>query len=445
MDYKQAEEWILEIPKFTKKNGFSVSCDFYEYLGRPGEKSRIVHVAGTNGKGSTCAYLESFLLNAGHSVGLFTSPHLITMRERMRVDREDVSEEEFLSDFNLLSEFVNKYREDVLSDYYPTFFEWLFFQAMLYFDRHAPEYIILETGLGGALDTTNVVEQKELTLITGIAYDHMEYLGNTLPEIAGQKAGILRKNVPLIYWSEVPEVDEVIENTAKKVGCYAIPISDEYLRSQSLCEKHIDFSVSFSYPNRYDCRVMLPVRAAYQIQNLMMALEGYEILAGHWPSQEDIDRVVEETHWPCRMEEILPGVWADGAHNPDGIRAFVESVAPVENGRKDKSILLFAVVKDKDYEEMLSELLGGMDFEAVVLTTVGGYRAADLAGIGKIAGRYFRGDIRMIPDVTEAFLTALSLRGPEGSSRSLYVVGSLYLVGEVRRIVHSRAMDWKKE
>lgn len=194
--YEEAVDYALQIPKFTKKNTPEDTRRFYEYLGRPGERSGLIHVAGTNGKGSVCSYINAVLSGAGRRTGLFTSPHLVDVRERFRLDGEMISKEEFARCFNQVMDSVKAFCEKNQEEYHPTFFEMLFFISMLWFQEKRADYIILETGMGGRLDATNVIEKPLVTVITRIGLDHTEYLGNTKAEIAAEKAGIIKKRRP---------------------------------------------------------------------------------------------------------------------------------------------------------------------------------------------------------------------------------------------------------
>ena len=197
MDYREAIAYILEIPKFTKKNSLEHTKDFLRILGNPEKGKKIIHVAGTNGKGSVCAYMQSLLLTEKKTVGFFTSPHLVKMNERIRIDGEEISDEMFLSTFDIVFAAVQKMKAD--GKPHPTFFEFLFAMAMTAFADSGVEYIILETGLGGRLDATNAIDVPFLTIITSISLDHTEILGETIEEIAAEKAGILKRDVPIIY------------------------------------------------------------------------------------------------------------------------------------------------------------------------------------------------------------------------------------------------------
>ena len=226
MTYKQAEEYILSIPKFSSKNSMEDTKDFLRFLGNPDRELQIIHVAGTNGKGSVCAFLTSILCHAGYHVGTFISPHLVTMRERFLVDREMVSEEEFLEAFLQIKTALEAYADG--DSYHPSFFEYLFFMSMLIFRKKQVDYVVLETGLGGRLDATNSVEKKLATVITSIGYDHMEYLGDTLTAIAGEKAGIMRPGTPVIFSDKNPQVTEAILQAAKTVEALPIGVKKQY-------------------------------------------------------------------------------------------------------------------------------------------------------------------------------------------------------------------------
>ena len=195
MTYGEATEYILYIPKFTKKNDAQHTKIFLKYLGNPQERLKVLHVAGTNGKGSVCAYLDGMLRSEGKRTGLFISPHLVKLNERISVNGEAISDQDFRAVFEKTLETVKRMEEQGLA--HPTFFEFLLGMAMCAFAEAGVEYAVLETGLGGRLDATSAVERPEVCVITSIGLDHTEYLGDTLEEIAGEKAGIIRQGAPV--------------------------------------------------------------------------------------------------------------------------------------------------------------------------------------------------------------------------------------------------------
>ena len=222
MTYREAVKYINEIPKFTKKTDLDHTRRLLAALGHPERGQRILHVAGTNGKGSTCAFLTSMLTEGGYRCGLFTSPHLERINERFSIAGQDVSDAAFAAAFDKVMEAAKLCMAK--GDVHPTYFETLFLMGMVLFAEAKVDYIILETGLGGRLDATNVIESPLACIITSISRDHTEYLGETIPEIAGEKAGILKAGIPVIYDNTVPEASAVIRNRARALTCPAVGI-----------------------------------------------------------------------------------------------------------------------------------------------------------------------------------------------------------------------------
>lgn len=423
-DYRDVEAYILDIPKFTKKHKQSETEDFYNFLGRPGERQQIIHVAGTNGKGSVCAYSESMIMATGHTCGLFSSPHLECMRERIRLQKKDIPEEAFVRIFSEIIKKTGLYSESYSKDYFPTFFELLFFIAMMYFEETKPEYIILETGLGGRLDATNIVKNKKICIITRIAMDHMEYLGDTLEEIAREKAGIISGGVPVVYYHETEAVSHVIRQKAQEMSAEAVPIAENDLLNLKNHQKYIDFSIFFEYYGNYNIRVSSC--ALYQCMNVSLALYAMRRILGEALTQETAAKAVARTSWPCRMEEIRPGILLDGAHNPNGMQALLQSLACLP-GRK---VLLFAVVADKDIEAMVREIIASGIFSQYIITAAGGMRAADLGYVERLFRKDTKKEVTAFQDAGQAFCYAKKVR----QDGLLVVAGSLYLTGLIRRL-----------
>ena len=267
--YEQAVEYIMNIPRFTTKNTPEDTRKFLSRLGEPDAGLRILHVAGTNGKGSVCAYLRSVLEAAGKKVAVFTSPHLVDVRERFLIGGEMISREAFLEVFLRVYEELDWKALEAGEGYHPTFFEYLFFMAMLAFSQAGPDYCVLETGLGGRLDATNAVTRKELAVITHISLDHVEYLGHTLAAIAGEKAGIIREGVPVVYAETCEEVAQVIRERARLLSAERYPVSRIDYRFSKIRNKNIDFS----YISRYygSISLTLPTFAGYQVENCSLA------------------------------------------------------------------------------------------------------------------------------------------------------------------------------
>ena len=247
MTYQEIERYISEIPKFTKKHSLSHTKRFLEILQIPQGKMKILHVAGTNGKGSVCAYLDAMLRSEGKRTGLFISPHLVKMNERIMIDGIPVSDEVFSEVFTQTLGAVKQMEAEGLE--HPTFFEFLFGMGMLAFSQAEAEYVILETGLGGRLDATSATEDPEVCVITSIGLDHMEYLGDTVEQIAGEKAGIIRPGVPVFYAQSTEESDRVIEKTAAQQGSSCKKIGKDAYEILGIEDKHIAFSILDEYDN----------------------------------------------------------------------------------------------------------------------------------------------------------------------------------------------------
>lgn len=426
-NYEAVSDYILSIPKFTKKNLPEDSELFYSFLGRPGEQQKIIHVAGTNGKGSVCAYSEAMILATGHTCGLFTSPHLNKMTERIRCNHEDISENAFVDCFQVVMKKCEAFRERYHKEgYHPTFFELIFFIAMIYFDKHAPEYIILETGLGGRLDTTNVVKNKMACVITKIALDHTEYLGETLDKIAMEKAGIITGKTYVFFMEpDYPEekgVGEIIRQKAREYDCPCYGVSKDCIQKMKNHEKYIDFSLGFEYYGKCDIRV--PSCAVYQGRNAALAIVAMKTLLQDELNVALIQESIEKTVWPCRMEEVQNGIILDGAHNPDGVKALLDGLAM----RPEQKILLFSVVKDKDASNMIQMITGSGIFEEYIITVIGGKRASDASYVMEEFQKEAKGKSVLIVDPEEAFAYGKTIRG----ERLLVVAGSLYLTGLIR-------------
>ena len=465
INYSQIEEYILNIPKFSINSCFEETRKFYEFLGKPGKSASVVHVAGTNGKGSTCAYMNSVLTEAGVKTGMFTSPHLVSIRERIRSNQNLISEEKFVEIYIKLVDFVEKYNKylkdsfDTISveetNYTPTFYEFLFFMAMLYFEEQKTEVIILETGLGGRLDATNVIDAPKVAVITEIGRDHMEYLGDTYEKIAREKAGIIKKGSKVIYSANRQEVIAVVEEKAKEQGTLCKSV--ENLKKHAI--RFVDKKIDFSYQSRYYgyIPVTLSTCAFYQVENARLALSALEELDMEIPL-EAIQKGMERCKWEGRMEEILPGVFIDGAHNQDGIDAFVETVKKDEC--QGKRWLLFSAVADKEYENMRKTLVESGLFARVYAAPLKISRGITKEKLEEIFSNnplkkgikrenitehkieYVFPDyvVRIVDRAYEGLEEILALKKEEDF---VYVTGSLYLVGEIKEQKNPKEKDKK--
>lgn len=428
--YEEAVNYILDVPRFTKKNVPEDTERFFDFLGRPGENALIVHVAGTNGKGSVCAYISSVLERAGISTGLFSSPHLVDIRERFRLNGEMIGREAFASCLNRVMGGLEAFRlKTGKTEYHPTFFELLFFMGMLWFSDQKAEAVVLETGMGGRLDATNVVRRPAVCVITRIGMDHMEYLGDTKEKIAAEKAGIIKPHVPVVFWEEEPSVSRVIVEKAKKNGAEMVPVSEQEVGFFNFKNKTVDFSMRSGY---YEyIRVCLHTPAVYQRQNAALAVRALEVLnrklteegsAAKRISREAIEEGLSAAHWSGRMEEVLPGVVIDGAHNEDGVSAFLESVQ--RDGCEGRRSLLFSVVSDKRAERMAEQILKSGLFSRIAAAPMESGRSVTKEQLDNI----WKGRAELHDSPEEAFATLIGARGEKDM---VYAAGSLYLAGQL--------------
>lgn len=430
MNYVEAVAYIDETPKFTTKNSLEHTKECLRRLGNPQDKFRVIHVAGTNGKGSTCAFITSMLREAGYSCGLFTSPHLVEINERFQINEENIDDATFMRAF----EKVKRLSDELVAEgsYHPTYFEMLFLMGMVIFAEAGVDYVTLETGLGGRLDATTAVENPVACVIASISFDHTQYLGNTIEAIAGEKAGIIVPGVPVIYDGNNKAAAAVIKKHAEELHSPAYEVCVEDTRVLQNTREGIDFSLKNAYYG--DTVFKIPFVAKYQVMNGALALKTMEVLNEKLNIPlEKICLGMAKTRWQGRMEQVLPGVIVDGAHNEDGVAKFVETAVHFQ--KEYPLTLLFSAVDDKDYKDMIKTICDQIHFRDVVVTQVGGYRkvpAEELAGIIREMG--YPG-VHVYEEVPEALENALRLKGEDGM---LFCVGSLYLVGEIKAAIRRR-------
>ena len=420
MTYSEMEQEINEIPKFGAKASLSNLSAYLELANHPERKLRVIHIAGTNGKGSVSAYMESVLRQAGYTTALFTSPHLIKMNERFRINFKMCSDEELINAWCDVKLFMEKGKVQGLQPL--TFFEILFLMGMLIFSQKEIDYCILETGLGGRLDAT-VLSNPVLSVITSISYDHMEILGDTIEKIASEKAGIIKEGVPVVAVDEKNGAFPVIERTAKEKKALVYGLQSQDLTILKKYENKIDFSIN----SRYYKISNLEIRsyASYQVQNAALAALAVHVLLPEL-SPEVIRDGILKMYWPGRMEEIAENVYVDGAHNPGAVRQIYNSLTD-----SDKEwLLLFAVCSDKDYSEMI-RILGRIPWKRIYITKIDSARGTDTAVVKQCFNKEAAGcPICEFDNAGEAFQAALKDR----KSENLLCLGSLYLVGEIKEL-----------
>jgi dihydrofolate synthase/folylpolyglutamate synthase len=363
---------------------------------------RFIHVAGTNGKGSTCAMIESGLRAAGLRTGLFTSPHLVEPTERIRIDGVPVSTQEFTRAFDVVHEAAERLIDAGVIDLHPSYFETVLAMGLLLFREKKVDVTVLEVGLGGRLDATNIVE-PELSVITPVDFDHERFLGNTIESIAAEKAGIVKAGIPVVMAPQRPAAEQIIRARA-----------DKWIPSWSALEVR-----AYREGSRIAAQGMLlecPLRGRHQIVNALTAATALH--AFHIP-QEAIERGIASARWPGRLDRIRarPEVIVDGAHNPAGARALAEYVA--EFYPDPRPLLIFGVMRDKSVEEMAAALFP--HFAQVIVTAPAQQRAL---APDTFLGMVDHPSLIAAPDLTEAMALAGKTDAP------VFISGSLFLVGE---------------
>jgi dihydrofolate synthase / folylpolyglutamate synthase len=392
----------------TAKLGLDRIRAVLEALGNPQRAFRVIHVAGTNGKGSTCAMIEAGLRASGIRAGLFTSPHLVEPTERIQMEGVPVTADQFRRAFQV----VHETAERLDLDCHPTYFETVTAMAFWLFRELAVETAVIETGLGGRLDATNVVEPV-LTAITAIDFDHEVYLGHTVEAIAGEKAGILKRGVPAVFARQRPEARAVLEARAAELQVPVTRAEDFEVR-----DLHIDARGSrFAGPR--GVQVFCPLAGEHQVDNAVTAVLALQAL-GISPGG------IAETRWPGRLEYVAPNpdVLLDGAHNPAGALALARYLERFCSGRR--IWMIYGAMRDKAVEEVAG-ILFPLAHE-LIFTAVDSSRALRPEALVELAGRG-----RTTTNIAAAIDLVERQAGSEDISNDLVVItGSLFLVGEAR-------------
>lgn len=433
--YEEAAAYIEEIPKFTKKHTLEHTKTFLKRLGNPAADRKIVHVAGTNGKGSVCAYLQAILMAEGKRTGFFTSPHLVSVNERIRVDNIQIDNETFLKVFRKVLKIVRQIVEDGIE--HPSYFEFLFGMGMTAFAETDVEYIILETGLGGRLDATNAIDNPALAVITSISLDHTAILGDTIEKIAGEKAGIIKPGVPVFFDGSSKKAAEVIKAKASELGVSCREVTKNAYEIQEVHRKYIAFSRRSAYDK--DVIFQVPMCGCYQAMNAELALETSEyLLAGEEIHMDRWKEALAELHWEGRMERVGAHITVDGAHNPGAMEAFVESVKALDESERGEMVLLFSAVSDKKYDQMIEYLCENLDVKAYVVTQIEDERGVPAEELADVFRRYTDRPVYCKERLEDAVRTAMNERGETGE---IYCLGSLYLVGMMKKLLAGGAID----
>ncbi|MEW6275637.1 MAG: folylpolyglutamate synthase/dihydrofolate synthase family protein [Bacillota bacterium] len=449
MQYEEAIAYLQNLTKFGFNFGLGRINELLRRLGNPHLALRVIHIGGTNGKGSTLAMVAAVLQAAGYKTGTFTSPHLHSYTERYTINGKQISRRRVAQ----LIARLRPYLESMVAEGFehPTEFEVSTALAFQYFFEEQVDFLVLEVGLGGAIDSTNVIAQPLVAVITNVAMDHMDYLGGTIPEIAAVKAGIIKEGVPVITAAGDPEALAVIGRVSREKRAPLIRIVSAGQELAGSFDRRVAWAVNkFSLAGQYLTvrglkenyeNLFLPLLGRHQAINAATAVAVCEVLAerGYWIPRGALYEGLANTSWPARLE-IFPGeplVVIDGAHNYDGakcLRQALDDYFPQKG-----IILLLGMLGDKERAKVVQELAPRA--RAVVVTKPASPRARDWQSLAAEAQRYVP-EVHSVESIREAVATALRIAFRD---ELVCITGSLYMVAEAREYLQDRPDGRKKD
>jgi dihydrofolate synthase / folylpolyglutamate synthase len=403
-------------------------------LGHPERGYPSAHIAGTNGKGSTAAFLESILRRAGYRTGLNTSPHLERINERIRVNGEEISDAAFAETFTRIQSVTEELLAAGKLRAHPTYFECVTAMAFEYFSREEVKFGVFEVGLGGRLDATNILTPA-VSIITRVDFDHENFLGHSLREIASEKAGIMKPGVPVVIGEQHEEAREVILARAKELGCPVIETGAEYRIETLEMEEGCARARVTRIASGRSIEIAPHLRGGFQLQNALTAVAAAGVLQrqGFHISADAIREGIAETVWPGRLEKLhsRPDVYLDGAHNPGAAREL--ALFWEQQFANRKIFLLYGALRDKAVDEVAGILFP--QAAEVIFTEPRTSRAISAGQLGEIAAHHALRSVVMA-DAEQALDYAL---GKAAADDAIFITGSLYLVGQLRHYWRQRA------
>jgi len=434
-DYEDSIAYLYGLQKYGIKFGLENTIRLLSLLNNPQNSFRSIHIAGTNGKGSTAAMIASILRTAGFRVGLFTSPHLVSFTERIRVDNVEIREAEVVELTKEIRETIQgSQKSEVRSEqsFLPTFFEFVTALGFLYFKRKGVEWAVVETGMGGRLDATNILTPA-VSVITHTSYDHREFLGQTLREISGEKAGIIKEGVPVVSSAQEAEVIEVIAEKAAEMGSSLHVYGKDFFSDPGNIDMH---GITFSYEGKERMNgLRISLTGLHQVENASVAIRATELCMGKGavPSYA-VREGLAHAQWPGRLELIEQEGRAydyliDGAHNPSASKALADSLQKYFIPFYDKVVLIMGVMADKDMEAMMKPLL---PLASEVIFTAPEYeRAASPVRLAEYAKA--QGFSARVKDSVKASMELARELTGKGPQKTLIVItGSFYTIGEAK-------------
>jgi dihydrofolate synthase / folylpolyglutamate synthase len=418
LPYQESIDYLFGLQKYGIKFGLNCTEHILARLGNPHHRLRCIHIAGTNGKGSTAAMLSSVLKQQGMRVGLYTSPHLVRFTERFRINDSEVSPERIIEVFRQVRQVIDDAEP-------PTFFEVVTAMAFQYFAEEEVDWAIVEAGMGGRLDATNVM-RPQVSVITNVSFDHEEFLGNTLGAITREKAGIIKNRVPVVTGARQPLVQAIL-----KAACLRLEAPIFRLGKDFRAKRNSDGSLRYEGLRQRFPSLALNLAGGHQLHNAALALATIEVLENYRALTLNLSAVQEgllKVYWPARLEimQESPLIVLDGAHNPQGAECLRDALKQLFPKRRLHLVL--GIMADKDLRGILKRLLPSA--ETVIFTQPKYARAANPEALRRLARPYLQ-RLYVVPDPESAIQQAKSLAAPEDV---VCITGSLYFAGEVKEL-----------
>jgi dihydrofolate synthase/folylpolyglutamate synthase len=428
--YQETIEYLYALQKHGVKLALANSVALMEIMGNPHLKFPSIHVAGTNGKGSTSAFIAAILQSAGYRVGLYTSPHLVNFTERIQINNSQIPEQKVVELAQKVRQGYQQWSPEGSGIISPTFFEVTTAVAFSYFAEERVDFAVVEVGMGGRLDSTNVITPA-VSVITNIEKEHTEFLGDTLEQIAREKAGIIKSGIPVVTGVAQPGVIRVIESevATKKATVYRLTRDFRPENVVSRREQVFDYrGINTSYGN-----IIVTMLGRYQVDNACLAVAAIECLraSGVTVDGEAVRRGLEQARWQGRLERVAqsPDIYLDGAHNPASMKELATTIQAMKPGYR-RTILVIGILGDKDYQGMIAEIVPLV--EHVVATKPAYSRAMDVQMLASSI-RPLHSTVDSAETVAGAIARAREIAAVDDL---ILITGSLYVVGEARALFY---------
>ena len=426
MTFEEAKQYLFDSWRVNNKKGLEALKKALALLGDPQEKLKIIHVSGTNGKGSFCAMMTSVLAAEGYAVGKFTSPHLETFHERLMINDVMISDEDFAWHMGRIAD-VTRMMHGTESTF--SFFEIFTMLAFDYFCEKSVDFVLLEVGIGGRLDATNVIKSPVLTVVMSIGMDHMEILGNTIEEITREEAGIIKENCPVVLYPNSPVVYNIVTEMAKAKNAKIYHGRDVEMDATEISIGGSTFYARHEYFGRI-C-IKLSLMGQYQLRNATCAIAGVAALneAGFYVSVQSLQKGLKDAKWGGRMEICAenPLIILEGAHNLQGAQAAAENMKTLFDGKQ--ITLLVGILKDKEYEAVVQTLAARAN-KVVFTKPLYDFKAVPPEVLAEAAQNWEGKEVYVVENCLEALEKAREITAADGV---VFCSGSLYLVGDIRK------------